>query len=140
MPSEDRADTNFEPSFALEPGLWAVLVHALEVVERDVRARGITGTLRLITPDWDDRGEAWVEFQGCYHGNGIPPSTGKDPGTALVDVADAVQETIMELAWKVWPVCETHDLGLRAGWEQEAAVWRCAGDGTHTVAPVGELP
>ncbi|MBB6556017.1 hypothetical protein [Nonomuraea rubra] len=76
MPSEDPADTNFEPSFALEPGLWAVLEHALEVVERDVRARGITGTLRLITPDWDDRGEAWVEFQGCYHGNGIPPSTG----------------------------------------------------------------
>ncbi|MEV4550961.1 hypothetical protein [Nonomuraea wenchangensis] len=45
-------DSNFEPTFALEPRLWATLEQALEVVERDVRARGITSTLRLISHDW----------------------------------------------------------------------------------------
>ncbi|MFG1619806.1 hypothetical protein [Nonomuraea wenchangensis] len=133
-------DSNFEPTFALEPRLWATLEHALEVVERDVRARGITGTLRLISHDWGNGSQAWVEFQGGYHGNGIPPIVGSDPQSALTVVADAVQETIMELIWKVWPVCAEHNLGLHAGWEHETPVWRCAGDGTHTVAPVGELP
>ncbi|MEU6725963.1 hypothetical protein ABZ917_19865 [Nonomuraea wenchangensis] len=132
-------DTNFEPTFALEPRLWATLEHALEIVERDVRARGITGTLRLTTHDWDKGGHAWVVFEGGYHGNGILPIMGSDPQTALAQVADAVQETIMELTWRVWPVCATHDLGLHAGGENGIAVWRCAGDGTHTVAPVGEL-
>ncbi|MGP4096526.1 DDE-type integrase/transposase/recombinase [Nonomuraea sp. KM90] len=133
-------DTNFEPTFALEPRLWATLEHALKVVERDVRARGITGKLRLVTHDWDNGGHAWVEFQGDHHGNGISPITGRDPQTALAAVADAVQETIMELIWRVWPVCATHDLGLHAGWEHGIAIWWCTGNGTHTVAPVGELP
>ncbi|MFI7706592.1 hypothetical protein [Nonomuraea sp. NPDC049480] len=134
------SETNFEPTFALEPRLWATLEHALEVVERDVRTRGINGTLRLVTYDWDSRGLAWVEFQGGYHGNGIEPIAGSSAQGALADVADAVQETIMELIWKVWPVCATHDHGLHAGYEHGTAVWRCTGDGTHTVAPVGELP
>jgi hypothetical protein len=127
-------------SNALEPRLWATLEHALEVVERDVRTSGITGELRLVTHDWDSRGLAWVKFQGGYHGNGIEPIAGSSAQGALVDVADAVQETIMELIWKVWPVCATHDHGLHAGYEHGMAVWRCTGDGTHTVASVGELP
>ncbi|GAA2409521.1 hypothetical protein GCM10010404_79350 [Nonomuraea africana] len=36
-------DTGFEPTFALDPALRAVLDTALIVVERDVRAAGITG-------------------------------------------------------------------------------------------------
>lgn len=122
-----------------EPPLWTALERALEIVERDVRARGIIGTLRLVTHDWDGQGLAWVEFQGKYHGHGIPPM-GSDPREALCQVAETVQETIMALLLRVWPVCATHDRGLHAGWEQGTAVWRCSGDGTHTVAPVGELP
>ncbi|MEU4233875.1 hypothetical protein AB0F17_57195 [Nonomuraea sp. NPDC026600] len=133
-------DIHFAPSFAIEPRLWTTLEHALEVVERDVRTGGINGTLRLVTHDWDSRGFAWVEFQGGYHGNGIPPILGSDTQGALADVADAAQETIMELIWKVWPVCATHDRGLYAGCEHGTAVWRCTSDGGHTVAPVGELP
>lgn len=134
-------EINFEPTFALEPRLWTTLERALEVVERDVRTRGITGTLRLVTHDWDSSGLAWVEFQGLYHGNGIPPIVGSgDTQGALATVADTVQETIMELIWRVWPVCATHDRGLHAGWEHGMAVWRCTSGGTHTVAPVGELP
>ncbi|MFI7440778.1 hypothetical protein [Nonomuraea indica] len=133
-------DVDFTPSLALEPRLWATLEHALEVVERDVRAGGITSTLRLVTHEWDSMGRAWVEFQGGYHGNGIEPLWGGNAQEALREVADAVQETIMAMTLNVWPVCAAHHRGLHAGYEDGMAVWQCTGDGTHTVAPVGELP
>ncbi|TYB60696.1 hypothetical protein FXF51_31320 [Nonomuraea sp. PA05] len=136
MHSEEQA----EQVAALERRRWAALEHALEVVQRDVRTSGIPGALRLTTPDWDGSGHAWVEFQGAYHGNGIPPTAGADAQGALARVADATQEVIMELIWKAWPVCTTHDRGLRVRLEGELVVWTCTGDGTHTVAPVGELP
>lgn len=117
-----------------------ILLSALEVVERDVRAGGITGTLRLVNPDWDDSDHVRVEFRGGFHGNGIPPLAGNDFQGALVDVADAVQEVVVELTWTVWPVCATHDQGLHPTIADGIAVWRCTGEGTHTVAPVGDLP
>lgn len=124
----------FEPSFDLEPGLLASLEEDLRVVERDVRAAGIAGTLRMIVPDWDSTGMAWVEFEGICQGNGLGSRAW------LCSVADATQEVVMEVIWRAWPVCPVHDRGLRAEPEDGIAVWRCTGDGTHTVAPVGELP
>lgn len=124
----------FRPTFALEPGLLVSLEEALKVVERDVRAAGITGTLRVIVPDWDVMGMAWVEFEGICQGNSIRPGTGP-----LWAVADATQEVVMEVLWRVWPVCPVHNQGLRAESEDGIAVWHCTGSGTHTVAPVGEL-
>ncbi|WP_431930808.1 hypothetical protein [Nonomuraea jabiensis] len=132
-------DARFEPTFALEPSLWVALEQALKLVERDARSTGITGTLRLVIPDWDDSGHAWVEFRGGCQGNGIWPTQGSDAQEALVSVADATQEVIMEMLWKVWPVCPVHDRGLRAELEHKVAAWRCTGDGSHTMARVGEL-
>ncbi|SFK51441.1 hypothetical protein SAMN05216275_12756 [Streptosporangium canum] len=57
-------EIGFGPTFALEPDLLVPLEEALKVVERDVRAAGITGTLRMIVPDWDVMGMAWVESEG----------------------------------------------------------------------------
>ncbi|AWS40350.1 hypothetical protein [Streptosporangium sp. 'caverna'] len=125
----------FGPTFALEPGLLVPLEEALKVVERDVRAAGIAGTLRMIVPDWDAMGMAWVEFEGICQGNGLRPGTG-----TFWSVADATQEVVMEVIWRTWPVCPVHDRGLHAEPEEGIAVWRCAGGGTHNVAPVGELP
>ncbi|MEV6158435.1 hypothetical protein AB0L53_49705 [Nonomuraea sp. NPDC052129] len=48
----DELSDRIYPAF--EPRLLSALEQALEIVERDVRARGITGALRLITPG-DDR-------------------------------------------------------------------------------------
>ncbi|MFF3445414.1 hypothetical protein [Streptosporangium sp. NPDC002721] len=124
----------FKPAFALEPDLLVQLEEDLKVVERDVRAAGITGTLRMVVPDWDPMGMAWVEFEGICQGNGIRAGTGP-----LWSVADAAQEVVMEVIWRTWPVCPVHDRGLHADSEDGIAVWRCTGDGTHTVAPVGEL-
>lgn len=133
-------EAGFEPTFTLEPRLWTTLVQALEIVERDVRAKGITGTFRLATPDWDDSGYAWVEFQGIYQGNGIGPDEAHHAQGALARVADAAQEVIMESIWQVWPLCPTHHHGLHATLKNRTAVWQCTGSGTHTVAPVGDLP
>ncbi|MER5627021.1 hypothetical protein ABT061_38925 [Streptosporangium sp. NPDC002544] len=82
------------------------------IVERDVRAAGITGTLRMIVPDWDTMGMAWVEFQGICHGNGF--GSGGDAQWVLWDVADATQDVVVEATWKMWPACPVHDRGLRA--------------------------
>ncbi|MGW3361615.1 hypothetical protein ACWDOR_01575 [Streptosporangium canum] len=131
-------DVGFGPTFALEPGLLAPMEEALKVVERDVRAAGITGTLRMIVPDWGAMGMARVEFRGICHGNGLGP--GGDAQWVLRDVADATQDVVVEATWKMWPACPVHDRGLLAELENEIAVWRCTSGGTHTVAPVGELP
>ncbi|NUW32363.1 hypothetical protein HTZ77_13110 [Nonomuraea sp. SMC257] len=133
-------EAGFQPGFTLEPRLWTTLEQALEVVKRDVRTGGVAGTLRLITHDWDSRARAWAEFRGGYHGNGIDAIAGSNVQWALGEVAEAVQETIMGMTMKVWPVCAAHNRGLYAGYEHETAIWRCTGGGTHIVAPVGELP
>lgn len=130
-------EIGFGPTFALEPGLLVPLEEALKVVEHDVRAAGITGTLRMVLPDWDTMGMAWVEFQGICHGNGLGP--GGDAQWVLRYVADATQDVVVEATWKMWPTCPVHDRGLRAELEDGIAVWRCTGGGMHTVAPVGEL-
>lgn len=133
-------DIDFRPGFAVDPQSWATLEQALEVVERDVRASGITGRLRLITDPLRGRHDAQVEFEGSYHGNGIPPEAGGDAQGALLSLAEAVQETVMELTWTVWPVCPAHDRGLHVGVSDRGPVWRCAGEGGHVVALIGELP
>lgn len=94
----------------------------------------------MAIPDWDDAGHAWVEFQGIYQGNGIDPGDAHHAQGALTRVADATQEVIMEAIWQVWPLCPTHNHGLHAALKNETAIWQCTGSGTHTVAPVGDLP
>ncbi|MEV4802878.1 hypothetical protein AB0K18_22955 [Nonomuraea sp. NPDC049421] len=133
-------ETSFEPPFAVEPGWWRTLEEALAVVERDARATGVTGTLRLNVPDWDPHGYARVEFRGAYQGNGMAPSTGSDPVGALADVADAAQEVIVEMIWRAWPVCPEHDRGLWVAHLDDTVAWRCTYGGAHLVAAVGELP
>ncbi|MFB4290824.1 hypothetical protein ACBI99_24485 [Nonomuraea sp. ATR24] len=117
---------------------WKTLERALEIVERDVRAADLTGALRLIPRGWSVG--AQVQYDGCYHGEGLYPEDGGDLVSAIVNVADSTQETIMELIWQVWPVCVPHDRGAHAGWEDGAAVWKCAAGGSHVLARIGELP
>ncbi|MEV4377889.1 hypothetical protein [Streptosporangium sp. NPDC049644] len=69
-------ETGFRPTFALEPSLLVPLEQKLKIVERDVRTTGITGTLRMVVPDWDSMGGAWVEFQDICQGNSIGPGEG----------------------------------------------------------------
>ncbi|MFF4118575.1 hypothetical protein [Streptomyces sp. NPDC001714] len=156
-----------------EPGRWPKLEAALAVVNRDVTAT-LPGQEPLIlmadppresTP-WGgvDRGRVYVAMpDGRWQGNQVnaydpeegDPLEPDDADTVLTVVADAAQETVMELLWQVWPVCWEHRTGMHvrpAGtaddWYPGATdaagppVWWCRGgrEGSgHDVAPVGEL-
>ncbi|MFG2956225.1 hypothetical protein ACGF5O_21190 [Streptomyces sp. NPDC048291] len=156
-----------------EPGLWPKLEAALAVVNRDVTAT-LPGQDALIlmaepprqppSPGGVDRGRVYVAMpDGRWQGNQVnayDPEEGEplepdDEMTVLTVVADAAQETLVELLWQVWPVCGEHKLGMHprpAGSTDDwcggvpdpavPAVWWCRGgregDG-HDVALVGEL-
>ncbi|MBT2412434.1 hypothetical protein J7I94_17975 [Streptomyces sp. ISL-12] len=157
-----------------EPGQWPELEAALAVVNRDVTAT-LPGQEPLILvvvpsgepplPNGTDGGYVHVALpDGRWHGNPVnayDPEEGDAPepddaATVLTVVAEAAQETVMELLRQVWPTCREHNTGTHvrpAGttaddWYQDEAgapgppVWWCRGgrDGDrHDVSPVGEL-
>ncbi|WP_448316046.1 hypothetical protein [Streptomyces sp. CO7] len=161
-----------EPGWAAS-GRWPVLEAALAVVNRGLSATlPGQGELVLVVapcggppgPDGHDREHVHVALpDGRWHGDRVnagDPEAGdlpepEDPSTVLAVVAEAAQETVMELLWKVWPTCPEHGTGLHcrpagtidAGETRAAGVigrpvWRCGGgrDGeSHDVAVVGEL-
>jgi hypothetical protein len=143
------------------------------VVNRDLKAAlpGQDALILMLGPSWEpapqgaiDRDQIYVAMpDGRWHGNAVnasdlgegSPSEPDDAATVLTVVADAAQETIMELLWQVWPICPAHKIGMHprpAGttedWyqgETDSAgppVWWCRGswDATgHDVCLVGEL-
>ena len=81
---------------------------------------------------------AVVEFEpGWSHGNGVPASAGDHPRSALLHMADHVQEAVMERIWAAWPVCEKHANGTDPPLQEDAVVWHCPTG--HAPGPVGEL-
>lgn len=131
----------FQPGFREEPARLEALERALEVVEADVRATGLSGPLGLILNDWDDPVQyAHAVFRGGGSGStaGIHPTAGSDPAQALVAVADDLQNSIMHILWgTVWPVCPAHNLGAHACDHQGRAVWWCNSSGGHVIAAIG---
>jgi hypothetical protein len=134
--------TAFEPGFRGEPARLEALERALEVIEADVRATGLSGPLGLILNDWDDPVQyAHAVFRGGGSGStvGIHPAAGSDPVQALVAVADDLQNSVMHILWgTVWPVCPAHHLGAHARDHEGAAVWWCNGSGGHVIAAIGK--
>ncbi|MEV0199888.1 hypothetical protein [Nonomuraea sp. NPDC050691] len=65
---------------------------------------------------------------------------GGDEGSALLSVAEGLQECLMEVCRVVWPECPRHRFGLHARGSREGVVWACEGPRPHVVAPVGALP
>jgi hypothetical protein len=129
----------FEPTFDDEPGWFATLEAALEIVKADLRASGLPDAVRLYTWEgsrnaavdaWDANGTSW----------GIFPEDGKDPVTALAAVADDAQDAVMHSILGAWPTCPVHRLGVHARAHNGAAVWWCRIDGGHAAARVGQLP
>jgi hypothetical protein len=60
-----------------------------------------------------------------------------DPTELLVEVADAVQEIIMDDSM-VWPECPQHNAGLHPELVDREAVWVCRA-GRHTIGRIGRL-
>jgi hypothetical protein len=134
-----RDDDGYEPGFELEPERRALLERAVEVVQADVRATGLPGTVRLVFPDWTYNAfiETWDGETSAT--SGISASDCGDPVAALVAAADDAQDALMHTLWGAWPVCPAHEQGLHALEHDGTAVWWCGGGGGHVVAPVGRL-
>ncbi|WEH40373.1 hypothetical protein OG233_13245 [Streptomyces sp. NBC_01218] len=156
-----------------ESGRWPKLEAALAVVNRDVLAtlpgqeplilmclpscappcRGATNGDQIYVAMADGRWQG-NQVNACDPEEGEPPEP-DDAETALGVVAEAAQDTVMELLWQAWPLCPAHGTGMHLlppdtgrGWypsEAELAgppAWWCGGgqeDARHRVSPVGEL-
>jgi hypothetical protein len=135
-------DAGFEPGFDLAPERLETLRAALRVVARDLPARGIEGEPEIeVLEDWFPVG-AGVRLAGGERlnwGGHILPAMCDEPATALAGLAVLIQESLLERSWQVWPVCPRHDLGVHGSEREREAVWWCAGDGGHVLAPVGGL-
>lgn len=115
---------------------------ALQIVASDPPTRGIEGEPEIeILEDWFPVGAGVRLADGgrLNWGGPILPCMGDDPTTALTSLAIMIQESLLEWTWQVWPVCPRHGLGVHGSERDGAAVWWCAGDGGHKLAPVGEL-
>jgi hypothetical protein len=135
-------DAGFEPGFDLAPERLETLRAALRIIARDLPTRGIEGEPEIeVLEDWFPVGAGvrLADGERLNWGGHILPSVCDDPTMALTSLAIMIQESLLEWTWRVWPVCPRHDLGVHGSERDGTAVWWCAGDGGHMLAPVGEL-
>ncbi|MFF3499642.1 hypothetical protein [Streptomyces sp. NPDC003247] len=133
----------------VRPGEHPLWDRALDLVNRDLAALlPDAGPLRLLAlPPWaeeeDTREHVYVALpDGRWHGDDLWHGSTASVTAASAEVAEAAQETVMEVLWQVWPVCAEHRLGLHVSQDEDRAVWWCAGgerDPAHARAPVGGL-
>ncbi|MGW0798125.1 hypothetical protein [Streptomyces sp. NPDC002692] len=135
-------DAGFDPGFDLAPERLETLRAALRVVARDLPTRGIEGEPEIeILEDCFPAGAGvrLADGQRLNWGGPILPNMCDDPTIALTSLAILIQESLLERTWQVRPVCPRHDLGVHSVRRESEVEWWCAGDGGHTLAPVGEL-
>ena len=136
-------ECGFAPDFDTEPRLLAVLEDALQAVRADMRATGLTGPVGL---SFDDDATRYVrnvfaDFRGSRsYTAGIFPGDAGDRVSALIAVADDVQDAVMGAAMTAWPVCPGHGLGAHPGEHAGQAAWWCNGGGGHVIALIGGWP
>jgi hypothetical protein len=124
-----------------EPGRLVRLDDAMRLVNQDLAASGLR-SCRLRFMDSDPRlefnrhAESWDGNFGTS--SGVPSHAGADAVSALVAVAEDVQDAVMHTIWTAWPVCPVHRLGTHAREHHGTAVWWCTGDGGHAAAAIGE--
>ena len=136
-------DVGFDPGFDLAPERLETLCAALRIVARDLPTRGIEGEPEIeVLEDWFPVGAGvrLADGRQLSWGGHILPGVSDDPTMALTSLAIMIQESLLERTWRVWPVCPRHGLGVHASERDGSAVWWCAGDDGHILAPVGELP
>lgn len=117
-----------------------VLERALAIVARDLpSASELDGLKIAIRPDSYPM-RAFIELDdGWSCGEGFHSAHGMSVDSVLEEVAEQMQEVVMERMWRVWPVCDEHRTGVHVESDGARAAWRCrAGDG-HTIAAVGAL-
>ena len=134
-------ESGFEPGFDAEPKLLAELEHALEAVKADMQATDMAGPVRFTFMEVPGSylRNTFADFRGSFaYTGGITPSKGRDRVSALLAVADDVQDAIMGSLMTVWPVCPDHGLGGHPAESGRHAVWWCNGGVSgHVIARIG---
>lgn len=137
---EALAAVGYVPDYRTEPQLLETINRALEVLEHDLRATGLTGHARPVLPDDLEVVTAWVQYQRYSgHTSGISPSEVLAGGPEfLALVADELQDAVMEALFGVWPVCPQHQLGAHPQVFDKQAVWWCSDRSGHVISAVGQ--
>jgi hypothetical protein len=134
-------ESQFEPGFDAEPRLLAELEQALEAVRADMQATSMAGPVHVtfVEAPGSYLRNTFANFRGSFsYTGGIAPRNGRDRVSALLAVADDVQDAIMGSLMTVWPVCPEHSLGGHPRESDTQAVWWCNGGGSgHVIAPIG---
>jgi hypothetical protein len=94
-----------------------------------------TSGLRPVVEVDDYEGGVGISFNGSYTTPSVWAWVNPD---ALAEVADYLQEHVMDALNAVWPACPDHAFGLHAEVKMGEAAWWCA-PGGHPVALVGQL-
>ncbi|KRD19140.1 MULTISPECIES: hypothetical protein [unclassified Streptomyces] len=132
------------------PGEYPLWEQALALVNRDLRVTlPRLEPLQLLALPSYDAGEpenVYVAMaNGEWHGNPLHPNSQDSLASAVASVADAAQETVVELLWQAWPLCPEHGLGMHPTEDAEERLsWWCAGErprggSAHTHGAVGAL-
>jgi hypothetical protein len=114
--------------------------HAVALVEADIERAAELDVLpfdvgiRPISID-DDYELLVVSYRGNFQ---TPVMFSLRHPESTVEVADNMQDHIVEEIHAAWPVCPIHDRGLYAQVDQGDAVWYCRSGG-HAVSKIGEL-
>jgi len=123
--------TTFEVAYRLraaELAKWAT-----DLVSDDVRrTTNLSPSIDLVE---FDRGDVIPSYNGNYSGSSV---MSVDPATVLVEVADQLQEGIVEDRRQGWPACHVHDSGAFAELHDGLALWWCR-KGKHPLAEIGTL-
>lgn len=98
----------------------------------------IGGSAQLVTVALDADDEVCILVNG---GGTTPSATGTDADDLAVSVADYLQAELMEaeVAFRVWPTCPAHGVGLHAQATDGGPGWWCR-TGQHPVAALGSMP
>jgi hypothetical protein len=138
---EALAAVEYVPDYRTEPELVETINRALEILERDLRATGLSGHARPVVPDDPDIvPTVWVQYQGSFgHTSGISPGEVLANGPELLRlVADELQDAVMESLFGVWPVCPQHQLGAHPRISDSQPVWWCSSSAGHVIAAIGQ--
>ncbi|SNX62703.1 hypothetical protein SAMN06272735_4490 [Streptomyces sp. TLI_55] len=132
------------------PGEYPVWDRALALLNQDLTATlPALEPLQLLALPFDDADEPEyihvATANGEWHGSSLEPHSQHSLASALANVADAAQETVVELLWQAWPLCPEHGLGMHPREDAEKRLsWWCAGErlrqgSAHIHAAVGAL-
>ena len=105
----------------------------------DLVGHDMAATTGLDPPSFefaDEEGSLRLAFR-CHYSSS--PLLGLTQSELSVEVADFVQEDLMEDLHQVWPECGKHRTGLHPSVISNDAVWECRSDGGHVIAPIGSL-